>query len=166
MSCMITSPEIILTIAETIARISSNGREDYGVDIPRGLAEELRKLNCYDNIIGAPYVVEKRLAEELYRLNIASYNGRYKEHQQPNELPDFDETKPAFKVPRCEYDGRYIYTEDHFKFAGALAFLIYQCDEDANRENALLVALAELATAWNSAIVRADPRYCYGGIIG
>ena len=164
MSCMMTSPEVILTIAETIARTSAHGYEVYGVGIPESMYNELRKHHCHSRGLGAPYVDVKPLAELLYRLNLAAYNGRYPEHQSPDALPDFDAIKPAFTVPRCEYNQRCIYTEEHYRFVGALDFLVYQCYEDANRGNPILHALEELSNYWKSAIVAADARYRYGGI--
>lgn len=160
MSCLMTRPESIATLAETISRVSHSGYELYGISTGAKLWTALRDLGC-SNDFG--YLDAKPVAEALHRVNVAAYNGRYEEHQQPDTVPDYNNIKPAFDVPRCRYDGRWIYDDPHYRFAGLLDFFNYQCEEDATRNNLLCVGLREFADRWKHQIIASDPRYTWDG---
>lgn len=172
MSCMMLTAKQIWTLAATISSLFNIGLakggksyENYALCM-NGVEWErlLRDNDCLDDYgsCKAP-----RLASLLHSTNVAAYNGRYSD----DKIDDIPEEKWAeFVDPYCHDRGlaRWVpYDESthhrspaqwHFDFLALMNHYVYQIEEDATRNSAVLRVMREQIAITEHDIVSLDPR--------
>lgn len=148
MSCFIMSAQSHATLANTLEYILNSGFNRFGFDAPESLHKAL--VDCCDRY---GYYNSGAIYNRLYGLNSTAYNGRYKVAHRPETdiIPD----KPS--VPPLVEERQWYNHEKllpwHYVFCKMLDCLIYQCSEDATRNDPLLLALIDLSRIYKSFLV-------------
>ena len=157
MSCMMSSPKLLSSLARTVEYIGNGRYDTTGMELPGSLSYALS--DCRD--MYGDYDGDK-VYTKLYAMNAAAYNGRYSHHHTDEEAPDRPEGKRL--VPLCvDYsDGHFIVEPIHYDFARCLDFYVYQCEEDATMFSELLCGMRDLSRLVNSFIVKNSDSYSGG----
>jgi len=150
MSSMIQKPENTAAIAAYIARIINTAYDSNGIQAPEKLENV---LFCFGCKVGGVFE-EKRIYEQLARLNYAAYNGRYRTAEAP------DEYQPHDISHRAEWEnGRFIVADWHYKLFKMIQFYNYQCAEDVTRGDLLREAMEAFEKALALFIVENSAAY-------
>lgn len=140
MSSFIVENQTIADLAETIAytlNFSNNGFNIY-LD-KRELSVAL--MNCKKG----SYYNEKKIADELYKMNDSAVSGRY--NLNSTEIPDnFGK-------------GENLILNNKFKLIKKLECYMYQCSEDATIETALYKALDKYLNSLYRTMIQQTPQY-------
>jgi len=149
--------ERIAQLADYIATLDLVGFDFFGYSIPEDLHNELS--DCRDRYGD---LNRKKVFKRLFDLNAAAFAGRYDEDQEPApDMPEFS------RLPRCREAGsdesiRGWYEAIkpwHYELLKLTECFLYQCDEDATRENPLYKALLQLVPLQQSHIISNTPEY-------
>ena len=157
MSCIMSSPELLSALAESIEFIGNGNYEAIGFELPRSLAMALSDCrDRYGSIDG------NKVYKKLYAMNIAAYNGRWKEQIDVEEDPVRPKGKRLLPT-YAEHTGVHFVVDPlHYTLARTLDFYVYQCEEDATYTAALLQGMNELAVTVARFIVRNSEEYASG----
>lgn len=103
---------------------------------------------------------DRKIYAVLYKLNEAAYTGRY--HVEAADAEDFPIMPTVF--PHLLHlldwnEGRYTIDRDFYAFAKLLDSFIYQCNEDATRNNPVLKALSGTSRALYAFIAQNSVEY-------
>lgn len=153
MSCFIVEKETVAKIADYIEAIYNCGYEYAGFELPRTLRKYIEK-NC---VVQRDMADAELIYNELYQLNYATYNGRYKEE----EVVCYPEYKACSITEPIEWgESHWIVKPWHYQMLKHIDCLIYQCDESANKNNELLGGLRLFAIDLALFVVRNTQEYC------
>lgn len=155
MSCMIMSKEPLAALANATEALLNCGYDYFGFDSPDSLlaaARDCRNMGFFS---------ADSLYQKMYALNVAAYNGRYADHEQPmdDEAPDVDLSKYMVHRPPEYADHHHAVRLWHYRLAKLLDFWIYQVSEDATRNDAFVAAMREFQDCLFRFIVRRSSEY-------
>ena len=137
MSCFIVSDETLSKIGNFIARLLNCGYDSFGFCVGREVFFAFEDCKIGD------FCSSNRVYEELYKLNVKAYNGRYKEEnideldipKNPNiDIWEHTKVKNSFVIAQ----------KWHYEMLKKLKCLHYQLEEDATYEDAKTKALEEI----------------------
>ena len=155
MSCMIMNPEPLAAIANAAETLLNCGFDYFGFDTPRSMQ---RAFN--DCRICGLYEAED-IYKKLYAVNVAAYNGRYKNRETPA-----DDIAPCIDGSGYRVHQRPEYTEHHhavrpwhYRLAKLLDFWLYQTGEDATQNDPTRAAMLGFQNALYSFIVQRSDEY-------
>ena len=146
----------LAVLADGIEKALNMGYNFLGLDAPDALHLAL-KYDCADNW---GFYDQKKIYEQLYKLNARAYTGRYPYDPADETPPDFPAVTPLLQRaqwlgnPRC-----FKTTPEHFKYFKLLECLLYQCAEDATDRDPLYLALKEYRNTWCYFLVHNTPEY-------
>ena len=159
MSCIQLSTQHIAAVAHGLAFILNGA----GGMCHLAASHELPELYDALSICRYPHdflVDDRKVYAVLYRLNEAAYEGRYNvEPGSADEFPAMPQTFPHLLHLLDYNDGRYTIDPDFYAFAKLLNSFIYQCNEDATRNNPVLKALSGTSRALYAFIVQNAAEY-------
>lgn len=139
MSCMIMNPEPMAAIANAAATL----------------------LNCGYECQSCGYYEATEIYKKLYAVNIAAYNGRYKDHEAP--LDDLVPSVDCFRYivhQKPEYaEHHHAVRPWHYRLAKLLDFWLYQTDEYATWEHPVRSAMLDFQEALFQFIVQRSSEY-------
>ena len=146
MSCFIMSNDALAATANTLESILNCGFGRYGFSAPGSLYKALE--DCYDRY---KFYCNGLIFRRLYDLNSRAYAGRYKTQVDsiPPEMPDV----PSLTQTRQWENHHEKLLPWHYKFSKLLRCLIYQCSEDATRNDSLFLALIDFDQEYNAFLV-------------
>ncbi len=159
MSCIQLSEKHIAAVAHGLAFILN------GAGGMCHLAASYELPELYDALSVCRYphdflVDDRKVYAVLFRLNEAAYKGRYNvEPGNTEEFPAMPQTFPRLLHLLDYNDGRYTIDPDFYAFAKLLDSFIYQCNEDATRNNPVLKALSATSRALYAFIVQNTADY-------
>ena len=159
MSCMVMNPRATATLANAVEFILNSGFNRFGFEAPESLHKALS--DCRDSyyFYSAPAIYQR-----FYALNVAAYNGRYLGNPTDPveaEAPSMPDVPPLVK--ERVYCNHEILQPWHYKFCKLLDFLIYQCSEDATRNDPLFLALVDFDRIYKSFLVCNTEEYHHFG---
>lgn len=160
MSCMMSSPELLSALAESVEYIGNGNYDAIGFEMPYKLAEALSDCRDY---YGA--YIGNEIYKRLYALNAAAYNSHWDESTAPAEAPDRPAGKrllPGLADHTGGPGGHFVVTALHYDLARALDFFNYQCVEDATDEDPLARGMRALAGNVTRFIVQNSEEYNAG----
>ena len=139
MSCFIVSDETLSKVGNFISRLLNQGYNSFGFEVGREVFfafEDCKVSDCYNS---------NRIYEELYKLNVKAYNGRYKlENIDELEIPK----KPNIDIDIWEHikvkNSFVIAQKWHYEMLKKLRCLHYQLEEDATYEDVKTKALEKI----------------------
>lgn len=147
MSCIQLSEKHIAAVAHGLAFILN------GAGGMCHLAASYELPELYDALSACRYphdflFDDRKIYAVLYKLNEAAYTGRY--HVEAADAEDFPIMPTVF--PHLLHlldwnEGRYTIDRDFYAFVKLLDSFIYQCNEDATRNNPVLKALSGTSRA-------------------
>lgn len=166
MSCFIMERDPLCKLATWIESLPSLGFTYYGFNAPDSVRDFVTE--CYKAAArNHEQTSHEQTASEVYRclynLNARAYAGRYKDVETP--LYPFLPFRPIVAYERPEYYGvvAHGHNERHYKpmpwhytMCKRLDCLIYQCSEDATRDDPLLSALRDLSARLKEFIVESS----------
>ena len=160
MSCFVMNPEPLAALANTIAMVLYGGYNACGFEAPKSLYDALRDCHeGYDRraIPGC----EKKIYERLYAVNVRAYNGRYGDHEEPEDetAPEIDVGKYIIHRPPKYRDHGFAVQNWHYYMAKLLDCWLYQVAEDATMNDPLRLALEEFQGVLCGFIVRRSQPY-------
>ena len=149
MSCFIMSDRSQSSLADTLEYSLNSGFNRFGFDAPDSLHKAL--ADCRDRY---GYYNSGEIFRRLYDLNNRAYNGRYKcaPGQESAIIPD-KPTVPPLVEPRERVNLHEKLLPWHYKFCKMMDCLIYQCCEDATRDDPLQLALIDFSRVYKSFLV-------------
>lgn len=155
MSCMIMSKEPLAALANATEALLNCGYDYFGFDPPDSLlaaARDCRNMGFFS---------ADALYRRMYALNVAAYNGRYADHEQPmtDETPDVDLSKYRVHCPPEYAEHHHAVRPWHYQLAKLLDFWIYQVTEDATRNDAFVLAMRECRDHLFQFIVQRSAEY-------
>lgn len=155
MSCFIVSDETLSKIGNFISRLLNQGYNSFGFEVGREV------FFAFEDCIIDGFCSSNRVYEELYKLNVKSYNGRYKE-ENIEELeipknPNIDIWKDRKIENRIEIAQKW-----HYEILKNLQCLHYQLIEDVTYEDVKTKALEKIINTL--AIFIATHNEIYDGI--
>lgn len=155
MSCMIMSKEPLAALANAVETLLTCGYDFFGFDAPDSLfnaARDCRNMGLFS---------ADALYRRMYALNIAAYNGRYADHEQPmdDEAPDVDLSKYMVHRPPEYAEHHHAVRPWHYHLAKLLDFWLYQTSEDATRYDDFVVAMRELRDCLFQFVVQRSSEY-------
>lgn len=155
MSCFIVSDETLSKIGNFIARLLNQGYNSFGFEVGREV------FFAFEDCIIDGFCNSNRVYEELYKLNVKAYNGRYKEEnieeleipKNPNiDIWEHMKVKNSFAIAQ----------RWHYEMLKKLKCLHYQLEEDATYEDVKTKALEKIINTL--AIFIATHNEIYDGI--
>lgn len=148
MSCFIMSAQSHATLANTLEYILNSGFNRFGFDAPESLHKAL--VDCRDRY---GYYSSGAIYNRLYAMNNTAYNTRYKFTPGPGGdcIPDKPSVPPL--VEERQWNNHEKLLPWHYIFCKMLDCLIYQCNEDATRNDPLLLALIDFSRIYKSFLV-------------
>lgn len=159
MSCIQLSKKHIAAVAHGLAFILNGA----GGMCHLAASSELPEL--YDALSACRYphdffVDDRKVYAVLYKLNEAAYEGRYNvEPGSPDEFPAMPQIFPRLLHLLPWDNGRYNVDSDFYAFTKLLDSYIYQCSEDATRNNPVLKALSGTSRALYAFIAQNAAEY-------
>lgn len=148
MSCMIMSAKPLASLADFITSLLNAGYNYFGMEAPSNLYRALD--NCADKW---GIYSERAVYDALHDLNVRAYNGRYKrENADEGSYPAYA-PNTAHRPRECVEHHEKVMPW-HFLIEKRLAFLTYQCCEDATYDTPLYKALVELEHQLDTFIVQ------------
>lgn len=148
MSCMIMSAKPLASLADFITSLLNVGYNYFGMEAPSSLYRALD--DCVDK--WGQYS-ERAVYDALHDLNVRAYKGRYgRENDDEGSYPAYA-TNTAHKPRECVEHHEKVMPW-HFLIEKRLAFLTYQCCEDATYDTPLYKALVELEHQLDTFIVQ------------
>lgn len=155
MSCMIMNPEPLAAIANAAETLLNCGYEYFGFDAPRSMHDAFQDCRtCYSYDAEGIY-------KKLYAVNVAAYNGRYKDHETPadDEAPTIDGSRYTVHQ-RPEYaEHHHAVRPWHYRLAKLLDFWLYQTSEDATWNDPTRAAMVDFQKALFEFIVQRSAEY-------
>ena len=153
MSSIVLSTKHIAAVSNGLTRLLNHS---CGIDTLTAAPDLYKALsNCSDRY---GFFDESKIYNELYRLNLVAYNGRYKMDTDSVFVPDFPQDFPRLIGP-LEWSNagsnayHWILSADYFAFSKVLSAFIYQCEEDVTRNTNLLKALQNTLDEFNKFLV-------------
>lgn len=139
MSCLMMNEKPLASLADWIAAQLNHGFNGFGMEAPSAL------YNALSDCTVAGRFDENKIYLKLYALNFRAYDCRYSRHDEPITFTPPDPYKPntVHQYP-VSYNGHWTVAPWHYQIAKRLSFLLYQCSEDATRNDELYLALAQL----------------------
>lgn len=132
-------------IADTLWRILNSGFNRFGFDAPDSLHNALK--DCRDRY---GYYSCEQIYNRIYQLNARATGARYGVDASPvPDMPAF----PSLVEPRQCINYHEKLLPWHYTFCKLLDCLIYQCSEDATRNDPLLLALIDFSRVYKSFLV-------------
>ena len=159
MSCIQLSEKHIATVAHGLAFILNGA----GGMCHLAASYELPELSDALSACRYPHDFlfdDRKIYAVLYKLNDAAYTGRY--HLETADAEDFPAMPTVFPhlLHLLDWDaGRYTIDRDFYAFTKLLDSFIYQCNEDATRNNPVLKALSGTSRALYAFIVQNSADY-------
>ena len=154
MSVIMSSPELISTLADYLETLSIASYEFNGFEAPSDLRTALK--DCHSETYHRDMDSEK-IYSKLYNLNMYAYCRRY------NSPLQMAPAKPTVKrlIGPMEYDGsRRIIKPEHYKILKILAFYNYQVEDyGAEFDSPLVTALTRLENVLCHLIVESSEEY-------
>jgi len=147
MSCLMLTTQAHATIANSMEHILNLGYNRFGFEAPESLRNALEKCRDKYGFYCSGYIFK-----QLYTLNTKAYCGRYHtpEYIRVPDMPDV----PALIEDR-KYENRHeTLLPWHYKFCKLLDCLIYQCSEDATKNDPLLLSLIDFSRVYKSFLVQ------------
>jgi len=163
MSCFILSHESTRRIAHTLADILD--AVTYGNTCT--IATDAARASDLQNAFAQYYNPRKgynaeAIAADLYRLNTAAYNGRYRENELPTMLPSLRHSCTIYKQAEYTQTGRGMSEapqEWHFHLVKLLDCYLYQTAEDATSADPLRKSLKAFNASLMAGIIHHSPAY-------
>lgn len=146
MSCFIMTTQAHATIANSLEYILNSGFNRFGFDAPESLRNALKK--CRDK-----YGVysDGKIFNQLYALNKKAWAGRY--NKPFNDCIPEMPSVPVLIEDRKRANRHETLLPWHYKFCSLLDCLIYQCNEDATRNDPLFLALIDFTRLYMAFLV-------------
>ena len=157
MSCFIMSANALQTLAYTLECIGNHGYNFFGFEFPESLHKALS--DCKDCFW---HYNSYKIFAKLYILNTNAYISNLKAAEIIELETELIPEKP--NVPSIIELRQYAHQHDiiqpwHYQFCKLLDCLIYQCNEDATRNDPLLLALKEFSISYKSFLVSNTDEY-------
>ena len=155
MSCFVMKSEALAAIANAVETRLNCGYNYWGFEAPDSLYNALRdcKRSC-------TYFAEE-IYRSLYAVNVQAYNGRYADHEEPE-----DEEAPAINVndyivhrPTEYREHSFAVLPWHYQLAKLIDCWLYQTAEDATYKDQLRLAMQEFRDGLYHFIVQHSPEY-------
>jgi len=137
MSCRVMKIESLAELASYMAALMNLGFDFFQHSAPAALFETTR--DCRKSY----FCSSRKLYEKLYSLNVAAFNGRYKE-DDTTAAPDVDIDKYSTYERLTFEDFPPQVATWHYRIAKLLDCWLYQTDEDATHADDFRMAVAEL----------------------
>ena len=145
MSCFIMSEKPVAALADFIAALMNGGYNAFGMEAPNSLSRALFDFDgpeCYRR----GFWEASLIYNELHRVNVAAYVGRYSHNAEALEdAQAWEEYKPN---PRHEYHstsgGQWTVKPWHYELDKRLSCFLYQITEDATYKTPIYNALRDL----------------------
>lgn len=155
MSCMVMNPEPLAALANAVETRLNCDFNYWGFEAPDSLYRELE--DCKTSFT---YFAED-IYRKLYALNIRAYNGRYADHEEPEdeEAPSIDVSKYIVHHPPEYREHGFDARPWHYQLAKLLDFWLYQTAEDATVNDPLRLAMKEFRDGLYQFIVLNSPEY-------
>lgn len=150
MSCVMISPKHCATLAHGLAYLLN---QSSGATVPHQL------YKAFDGCYSYARYDERRIYAELWRLNAAAYNGRYRATggEDPEPMPaDF----PHLLHNLPHQDEHYLLDGDFYAYIKALDCLVYQTAEESTQKTELFNALRLTAQELRNFAVNNTADYC------
>ena len=155
MSCMIMNSESLAAIANAAETLLNCGYEYFGFDATHKMRDAFRDCRT------CGFYAAEEIYKKLYAVNVAAYNGRYKDHETPadNEAPTIDGS--CYKVhQRPEYvEHHHAVRPWHYHLAKLLDFWLYQTSEAATWKDPARAAMLDFQKALYEFIVQRSGEY-------
>lgn len=155
MSCFVMNPEPLAAIANAVETRLNCDYNYWGFEAPASLYNALAdcKTSC-------TYFAED-IYRRLYAVNIRAYNGRYADHEEPEdeEAPTINLRKYIVHRPPEYREHGFAVRPWHYQLAKLLDCWLYQTAEDATYKDPLRLAMAEFRDNLYSFIVGNSPEY-------
>lgn len=137
MSCMIVSDEILSKIGNFISRLLNQGYNSFGFSVDKEVFDAFKDCKTFD------YYNSNRIYEELYKLNVKAYNGRYKEENVDELLMPKNPNIDIWQDRKAE-NWNELTQKWHYEILKNLQCLHYQLEEDATYDDVKTKALKEI----------------------
>lgn len=159
MSSIVLSTKHIATVSDGLAHLLNHSYGMTTLTAAPDLYDALK--SCSD---GYGYFDNSKIFSELYRLNLAAYDGRYRNESNDDVIPCIPKDFPHLIQPLSwgcagSTDYHWILTADYYAFSKLLSSFIYQCEEDVNRSNELLKALQNTLAEFNNFLINNTAEY-------
>ena len=159
MSSIVLSTKHIATVSDGLSRLLNHSYGMATLTASPDLYDALK--SCSDNY---GFFDASKIFSELYRLNLAAYNGRYHNESSDDVIPCIPKDFPHLIQPLawgCSESISYhwILTADYYAFSKILASFIYQCEEDVNCSSELLKALQNTLAEFNNFLISNTAEY-------
>ena len=155
MSCMIMNPEPLAAIANATETLLNCGYEYFGF----GPTHRMRE--AFHDCQTCGFYEAESSYKELYAVNVAAYNSRYKDRETPadDEAPTSDGS--GYRVHQHpEYaEHHHAVRPWHYRLAKLLDFWLYQTSEDATWNDPTRAAMVDFQKALFEFIVQRSDEY-------
>lgn len=155
MSCMIMNPESLAAIANATKMLLNCGYKYFGFEAPSSMHDafqDCRKGYSYD----AACIYKK-----LYAVNLAAYNGRYKENETNSDDEATNIDVSLYKIHKWpEYDdNHHAVRQWHYHLAKLVDFWLYQTCEEATWNDKTRAAMVDFQRVLFEFIVQRSIEY-------
>lgn len=161
MSCYVMKADSIRKIAYSIADILNHLHASPDCTITSDAATAAKLPHAFSRYFSrVRWYNGEGIAEDLHRINMLAYCGRYREDPETGVYPIIGAPEDLSIVKRAEYgEHSEIPQPWHYELAGLLDCWLYQTAEDATINDPLRLALQNFSAALKSGIVQHSPTW-------
>lgn len=155
MSCMIMNPEPLAAIANATETLLNCGYEYFGFGATYQMHDAFRDCQT------CGFYSAEKIYKKLYAVNVVAYNGRYNDHETPDDdtAPTIDGSRYKVHQPPEYAEHHHAVRPWHYRLAKLLDFWLYQTGEYATWKDPTRAAMFDFQKALFEFIVQRSSEY-------